>query len=68
VVSTWRDGAPRDTSLAPELPPAVRDAVLVGATEAVAALSDELERVTRQRDALRARVNIVDENPPTRAL
>jgi len=55
IVSTWRDGEPRDVSLAPELPAAVRDAVLVGATEAVAALSDELIRVTRQRDALRAR-------------
>jgi len=57
IVETWRDGMPRDATLAPELPPSVRDAVLVGATEAVAALRDEIERVTRERDALRIRVH-----------
>lgn len=56
VVATWRDGEPRTTALAAELPSAVRDAVLVGATEAVAALTEEVQRLTQQRDAARERL------------
>lgn len=56
VVEKWRDGEVFSATIAAEVPDAVRDAVLIGATEAFSALAEELERVTAQRDALRQRL------------
>lgn len=71
IVAKWRDGDAGVSGLAAEVPAAVRDAVLIGATQAVAVLSDELQRVTAQRDTARARLaTVIAENssPESEAL
>jgi GT2 family glycosyltransferase len=63
VVEKWRDGGGGSAAIDPRVPSAVRDAVLVGATEAASALAEELERVTSQRDSLRERLGTMQKSP-----